>query len=244
MIKKILITGCAQGLGYSLALQFAKEDCYVFAVGRNLKQLQELTKQSSFIQPIVADITTAHGQQKIIETVGNESLSIVHNAAIAEPMQFANFSENSLRLHFETNYFAPLLITEKLLPLLKGQRVLHISSGAASIPLAGLLPYCATKAAMEHTAQCLNAELNAREIYFANLRPGMIDTPMQSRLRNSSEEVLPNRKFYIDAKQAGQLVSPDKVAKFIAWVMLKTANKTFSDSIWNIHDEKNKEWLE
>jgi benzil reductase ((S)-benzoin forming) len=238
MMKKILITGCTKGLGFSLALQFAKEGCYVFAVGRNIHQLKKLAEQSSFIQTIAADITTIDGRQKITQAVGNEILSIVHNAAIAEPMQFANLSENSLRLHFETNYFAPLLITQQLLPLLKGQRVLHISSGAASIPLAGLLPYCATKAALEHTTQCLNAELNLQEIYFANLRPGMVDTDMQLHLRSSSEAVLPDYKFYIDAKQTGQLVAPEKVAKFVARVMLETDHTTFSNTAWNIHDEK------
>jgi benzil reductase ((S)-benzoin forming) len=243
MIKKILITGCSQGLGHSLALQFAKKGCHVFAVGRHLEKLEALARQSSLIQAFSADIATTDGRRKIVETVAKDSISIIHNAAILDPMMFVDLSESLWRLHFETNFFAPLLITQQLLPVLKGQRVLHVSSGAANIPLPGLLTYCTTKASLEHATSCLNSELKEREIYFANLRPGMIDTNMQTNLRNTEKSKLPDRQFYIDSKQNNQLLSPDSVAKFVAKVVLETDNNVFCSTSWNVHDERYKEWL-
>lgn len=238
MINRLLITGCTQGLGVALALQFAEAGCYVYAVGRHQQPLLKLVEQSSSIHPIIADITTEVGRQQINEKIDkNKPFSIIHNAAIAEPTQFTNLSESSLRAHFETNCIAPLLITQQLLPFLKkNQRILHISSGAAKIPLSGLLPYCITKSALEHSTHCLNVELNSRGIYCTNLLPGMIDTPMQLRLRNAEEKILPNREFYIEALKEKKLTSPDVVAKFVVKIMLKTNNILFSETSWDIYN--------
>ena len=235
-MKKILITGCTKGLGYALTLEFAKRGFYVFSVGRDSKKLNELASLSSRIEVICADIATSCGRNLIVNAIKNDSISIIHNAAILYPEQFARMAEDSFRLQHEVNYLAPLLLTQQLLPVLKGQRVLHISSGAAEIALPGLLPYCVTKAAVEKAVNCLNAELNPQEIYFSSLRPGMIDTPMQLQLRTSNNKDLPGRQFYIDAKQLNQLVSPEKVAEFVFFVMAKTENKIFTDSSWRYPD--------
>jgi NAD(P)-dependent dehydrogenase (short-subunit alcohol dehydrogenase family) len=235
MINNILITGCTHGLGHALTLRFAKAGIKVYAVGRKQKLLQELAQSSSLIHPIMADIATVSGRKTIAERIKKEPLSIIHNAAIAKPCPFASLSEELLREHVETNYLAPLLITQQFLTLLKDQRVLNISSGAASIALPGLMPYCTTKAALEHAGKCLDAEL--QDIYFANLRPGMMNTDMQSNLRASDLNNLPNREYYIQVEKNHKLLAPEATAEFIYWVMLKTDNTEFSQNLWNIYDD-------
>lgn len=237
MINTLLITGCSYGLGHALALKFAKDNYHVYAVGRSKNLLQELAKRSSNIVPIVADISTPDGRLAIQNSLDNEKeISIIHNAAIIEPCLFKSIKEALLREYIETNYLAPLLITHSLLSwITKGQRVLHITSGAANLAIPGLLPYCTTKAATQFAMQCLNVEMDSDEVYFANLRPGMIDTPMSSKLRNSDIKKLPSRDFYIESEK--KLIPPEVVAEFIAWVMIKTDNMTFSKTSWNIYDE-------
>jgi len=244
MINTLLITGCTHGLGRALALRFAHLGCFVYAVGRNESLLRELATISALLHPVVADIATAAGRKEISNQVDMQKpLSIIHNAAIAKPAQFASLTGALLREHFETNYFAPILITHHFLSsLINQQRILHISSGAANMALPGLMPYCATKAALEHTTQCLNAELNQRGVYCANLSPGMIDTPMQTSLRNSSQDVLPDREFYVRAKIENKLIAPEVAAKFVSWVMLKTENEAFSQTRWNIYDVPREQW--
>src|SRR5260221_12840872 len=184
MITTILITGCSYGLGRALAIKFAKNNYHVYAVGRSRDLIEELAKVSSNIEPIVSDITTEKGRVEINQHLNKgKSISIIHNAAILEPSSFKQTSETLLRNHVETNYSAPLLITKSLLSqITAGHRILHITSGAANMAISGLMPYCTTKAAMQLAIECLNAEINPDGVYCANLRPGMMDTPMNSKL--------------------------------------------------------------
>jgi NAD(P)-dependent dehydrogenase (short-subunit alcohol dehydrogenase family) len=238
IIKTLLITGCTKGIGRALTIKFSKEDYKVYAVGRDQEQLNALAKLSENIHPICADITNTSEQSKICKVLKCESsLSIIHNAGVSSSAPFELIQEDALRQHFETNFFAPLLLTQELLPQLKGQRVLNISTGAAVMALESMLAYCTSKGAMHHATQCLNTEFHSHGIYFGNLRPGMVDTSMQETLRNTSKEILPTRDIYIRAKNEGKLVSPETVADFAAWVLLKTDATSFVENFWNIYDE-------
>ena len=246
MIKNILITGCTQGLGNALAKKFADLNLTVFAVGRNIALLEKLASYSKKIHSISADINTKAGKKIILENIDSvKEISIIHNVAIAEPCMFSSLNENLLRKHIETNYISPAILTQKILPKLQAdQRVLHISSSAANLSLPGLMSYCTTKSALEHMTNCLNMELNKQGTYFANLRPGMIDTPMELKFRTSSLNELPQREFYVRAKNENKLIQPEIVAEFIAWVMLKTEDEIFSNTLWNIYNESYQpQWL-
>lgn len=145
---------------------------------------------------------------------------------------------------FETNFFAPLLLTQQLLSKLRGHRVLYISTGAAVQNLESKLAYCTSKGAMHHAIQCLNTEFNSHGAYFSNLRPGIVDTNMQAALREASPDILPSRDFFIRAKEEGKLISPETVAAFVNFVMFKTDLKAFTENFWNIYDEVYQaEWL-
>jgi len=238
MINTFLITGATQGLGRSIALHLAGLKYHVYAVGRTSELLESLSKENPFIHPICADITNSNDREKILLAVSKEkNFSIIHNAAITAPKLFVDDENNEfLRKQFETNFFAPLHLTKKLLPFLEnGQRVLHISSGAANLELPGLMGYCVSKSALEHAVRCLNKEL-AGKIYFASLHPGMIDTPMQNQLRRSSIADLPGKDFYVKSFEEKKLQPPEEVAEFVGWVMLETDDETYVSKIWDVDD--------
>ncbi len=230
----ILITGCSQGLGHALSIVFSEKGFEVYAVGRNQKLLTDLGRLSSNIHPIVADIATEAGRDFIAKEVCIQGpFFIIHNAAIAVPCTFEPLSEELLRAHFETNFFAPFLITQMLLPkLLPGTKILHISSGAANLALPGLMPYCLSKGALDHLTACLNAELQARQIYCANLYPGLVDTPMEETFRQSSIDSLPGKEFYVQAHRENKLAPPDQVAAFIVSIMLEINGPDFAATPW------------
>jgi benzil reductase ((S)-benzoin forming) len=247
MPNAILITGCSQGLGHALALSFANKGLKTYAVGRNNKLMSQLSVLSNNIVPIIADVATENGRSIIFDSVNHDELTyIIHNAAIATPSLITTLTESNLREHFETNFFAPTLLNQKFTSTLKRNlRIMHISSNAADLALPGLMQYCVSKNALEKGTQCFNSELNSKEIYFANLRPGMIDTDMQKKLRESSVTDLPGKNYYHQAKADNTLIQSDIVSKFIAWVMLSTDNLEFSQTLWSINDTKyHSKWLD
>jgi len=239
MIQNILITGCSSGLGEQLALHFSSIGCHVYAVGRNEEKLAELESQSPLIHTIVADITQDAGRLTIEEHMKGVTFSVIHNAGMAVPALFKELKEPSFRQHVETNFVAPLLLTQQLLPLLKpGHRILHITSGAATQPLPGLLHYGTTKAAMQHALLCLNKELSEYGIHCGNLRPGLMDTPLLDQWVHMDENQLPQKDFYMRAKANQRAISPSLVAIFVAWVLLKSSDDAFSQTMWNIYDDE------
>jgi short-subunit dehydrogenase len=237
-LSSILITGCTHGLGHELALNFARDNYKVYAVGRNAKLLNALNKNFKNIIPIDADIAKPAGRLNILETLKTNKLNfVIHNAALATPSMIDNLSEELFRDHFETNFFAPVLLNKMLLTRLeKNSRIMHISSAAAELPLLGLMPYCTSKGALEHVTNCFNAELSSKEIFFANLRPGMMATEMLDKLINSDESSLPGKKIYVNAKNDKKLSNPEDVAKYAKWVMCETENSVFSSKKWDFND--------
>lgn len=103
--------------------------------------------------------------------------------------------------------------------------------------LPGLLRYGTTKAAMQHGMLCLDKELSECGIRCGNLRPGLMDTPLVERWSHMDISQLPEKDFYVHAKLNHRLISPNLVAVFIAWVLLKSNDHAFAQTVWNIYDE-------
>ena len=243
-IKRVLITGGSQGLGAALVKEFSSHGIYIYALGRDREKLHQLAAGSDLIRPIHADITRQADRKRIPELIGNEPLSVIHNAAMVIPNTFENISAQELQQHFEVNVFSPFLLTKNLLQFIHRQRVLNITSGAAQIPLDGLLSYCASKAAFEHMMRCINKELQLSDCSFANLTPGMVDTAMQENFRNCDPQRLPGKEYYLQIRKQKKLISPMLAAKFIYWVMSATTATDFTDKTWRIYDKSHHQyWL-
>ncbi len=243
MITQILITGCTSGLGKKLVLKFSSQGCQVYAVGRNQALMKEYFADIELVTPIPADITQEADRERIYTIIDrNQPLSIIHNAAIARP----GLEKDELQLHFETNCHAPLHITRQLLPCLQeDQRVLFITSGASEMNIPGLSHYCKSKAALDQAVLDLKKECQDKKVHIASLRPGLMDTPMIERFCVTDPTILPSRDFYVQAGKDNKLISPERAANFIGWVMSDTSNEEFSEKLWNIYNEEHHpKWLE
>ena len=108
--------------------------------------INSTSSSSSLIHTVVADVSKPEGRDAIVESLRehNETQidNLIHNAAVLEPIgPLMDVSVEDWRKHFEINVEGPLFLTKTLLPfikqgggvdgLMRGGRVLHISSGAA-----------------------------------------------------------------------------------------------------------------
>jgi NAD(P)-dependent dehydrogenase (short-subunit alcohol dehydrogenase family) len=127
---------------------------------------------------------------------------------------------------------------------LDGGRVLHLSTGLAHHPLAGMSTYCLSKSALFMLYECLRLELKNRDIAFGSINPGPVDTAMQDKIRHSKSTALPEVKRFIDMKDQGQLLPPTVVADFMSWLLFEVDKEKFSQNEWDIRDSSHHHfWL-
>ena len=131
----VLITGCSSGIGYELSLRFASEAHNVVAVSRNEKAL--LALKNNYPQNItiaVYDITNpepSHLLQLLKDNNFNHLDIIINNAGLLISKPFEEITLQDFEKSYATNVFAPAMLVQKLLPLLKHKkeypnRYLHI----------------------------------------------------------------------------------------------------------------------
>jgi NAD(P)-dependent dehydrogenase (short-subunit alcohol dehydrogenase family) len=136
------------------------------------------------------------------------------------------------------NVEGPLFLTQALLQYLsKNGRILQVSSGAAHRSLPGWGGYCVSKAALYMLYQCLREEWVSQGIHVGSVRPGVVDTPMQTQIRETDAQRFPGVERFRRLKAEGQLQPPERVADFMSWILLETGDKQFSQEEWDIENE-------
>ncbi|PVD36354.1 hypothetical protein C0Q70_03334 [Pomacea canaliculata] len=184
-------------------------DEYVFAACRspqNAAELQALAKENSNVIIIKLDVTDDSDIDSAVEqtraVLKNEGLNLlinnvgIFNKSIGGDLQQQR--RNDLQSHFDTNVSAPIIVTQKFLPLLKKAAednsslplgcsraaVINISSFLGSITkaLQGTgnqdYNYCVSKAALNMATALMSVELRRYGILVAALHPGWVQTDM------------------------------------------------------------------
>ena len=239
--KVIVITGGGTGIGQALAWHFANSKQSVLAIGRRLCALEKTkNKDKENIHIFCADVGREQDRQKIAQWFFDNDFTIkflIHNAAVLEPVKtLLNITPAEWREHMQINVEGPLFLTQSLLPYMHNTRILHISSGAAHNAYQGWGAYCTSKAALYMIYQILKKELHDKKICVGSVKPGVVDTPMQDRVREADEKVFPDLSKFIDLKNEKKLYTPERVASFIAYLLTETSERQFSEKEWDIRE--------
>jgi benzil reductase ((S)-benzoin forming) len=240
-----IITGGSRGIGAALAASLAQAKQTVLIIGRSEATLQAVAEASTHIQCLCADVASKEGRDSIKNHLKNTSKikGLIHNAGMIEPIQsIKTLPEKAWRDIMTTNLDAPFLLTQALHTQLIGGRVLHIGSAVAYFPVQGWTPYCVSKAGLAMLTQCL--QLECPEIATASVMPGIVATHMQATIRASDDQAPDKRQFFQDLKDKQQLITPETVASFLTWLLLKTEQSRYIAKEWDIYDTSHHvEWL-
>jgi len=240
MTKTIIITGASSGIGKALAIHLAMAGHKIITVGRNEAALTKLHNTNpNRIIPVIADITKADDRAKIEQalTPDDKGVYLVHNAGVAIPALLKDLTEEEWDLHYLVNTKAPVFLTKILLPHLKdGGRVLNISTGLAHHTMPGFSTYGISKAAFYMMKEFFNTELQDQGITFGSAMPGVVDTPIQEKIRSMSVTQFPAVGLFKGFKEKNELLDPMTSAKFLAWLLLQTSNEEFSRGDWRVGD--------
>jgi NAD(P)-dependent dehydrogenase (short-subunit alcohol dehydrogenase family) len=179
-MKHVVITGANRGIGLELARHYQAEGWRVTGVCR--ESSTELGRVAA--QTIVGiDVTSKEDIDKLVATLLGQTIDLlVNNAGVLLDDTLGDLDFDSLRFQMETNAFAPIRISEALLPNLQaGSKIANITSRMGSIgdnDSGGHYGYRASKAAFNALGRSMAIDLKERGIAVAQLHPGFVKTRM------------------------------------------------------------------
>ncbi|MDI9311647.1 MAG: SDR family oxidoreductase [Limnohabitans sp.] len=181
-MKNIIITGTSRGIGYELALQFAKAGHNVLAISR--KTPQALIENSN-ITCLSVDLGEEEDLQNIVDFFENTWKKvdiIIHNAGSLLHKPFEQITSNEFENIYKVNVFGVAALTRICIPYLeKGSHVVTISSMGGiqgSMKFAGLSAYSSSKGAVITLSELLAEEYKEKGIAFNVLALGAVNTEM------------------------------------------------------------------
>jgi uncharacterized oxidoreductase len=180
----ILITGGGSGIGLEIAKALSPAN-KIIIVGRNKEKLDAAAKDLENVFTIQADITNESDINRLYDevktTFGGLNI-LINNAGHAH---YYTISENSdtyskALAEFTTNYFAPIRLTEKFLPLLKEQTeaaIVNVSSIVGFVPGSHVPTYSDSKAALHSHTRILRYQLaKDTNVKVFELMPPLVNT--------------------------------------------------------------------
>lgn len=182
MKKKVIITGTSRGIGYELALQFAKAGHHVLAISRQIPQ-SLLGNQN--ITCLSVDLSRESELCDVINFISQTWATvdiIIHNAGSLLLKPFAQTTQQDFENVYKVNVFGIANLTRICLPYLQnGSHVVSISSMGGiqgSMKFAGLAAYSSSKGALITLSELLAEEYKEQGIAFNVLALGAVNTEM------------------------------------------------------------------
>ncbi len=182
-MKNIIVTGASRGIGFELVQLFAKNNCNVLAVSRNISSLEKLNLNN--LTALSADISNEKDIDKVISYVEEKWKNVaivINNAGKLINKSFSETSTQDFIDVYRVNVFAVAELTRKIIPFLNtNSHVVTISSMGGiqgSMKFPGLAAYSSSKGAVITLTELLAEEYKDSKIAFNVLALGAVQTEM------------------------------------------------------------------
>ncbi|MGC1819214.1 MAG: SDR family NAD(P)-dependent oxidoreductase [Casimicrobiaceae bacterium] len=215
-----IVTGVSRGLGEALARLLLDRGFQVVGVGRRSSP-QLAGGGYRFVDCDIGDLAAIgpalDGPFAELAAAKPESVCLINNAAVAGPVGvLGHLAAADIEASLAVNLAGPVVIADRFCRVFADQaprsRVINVSSGAAQSAIPGGSLYSIAKAGLEMLTRSLAAEHAAPGFRAITLRPGIIDTQMQTFMRSQSAERLPSVAMFQDFHTSGRLVAADVAA--------------------------------
>ncbi|RKP55733.1 SDR family oxidoreductase [Pararobbsia silviterrae] len=236
---KAIVTGHTRGIGAAVASQLLERGVQVLGVSRgaNPSLAQRFPGLFSQIEVDLADAVRVEvwiATSQIRTFVAHaECVALVNNAGTLGPVGGLDVQAPAdIARAIQLNVATPMMLAAAFAQAsaqIADRRIVHVSSGAARNAYAGWSLYCGSKAALDHHARAVALDAH-RSIRICSLAPGVVDTQMQSEIRDTTLERFPDRQRFEALKRDAQLASPDDAAR-------KIVDYLFSDTFGEVATE-------
>ncbi len=183
--KVALITGASKGIGYSIALEMAREGAHIITNYHTDKEgakkaAEEIEKMRRKVLVVQADISKASEVDQMVKlslkTFGKIDI-LVNNAGLAIWKPFFEITEEIWDRTLDVNLKGTFLCSQKVawnMAKNKGGSIINISSIAAYGAMDCLASYCAAKGGMSLLTKAMAVELAPYNIRVNAIAPGTI----------------------------------------------------------------------
>ncbi|MDG1191220.1 MAG: SDR family oxidoreductase [Flavobacteriaceae bacterium] len=227
MSKVVLITGASSGLGKATASHLADLGYVVYGTCRNPNQ-NETPPNYKLISLDLNQPTSI--QSAVEELLGEEGRIdvLINNAGsgIIGPME--ELEIDALRANFETNCYGPLLLMQKVLPVMRKQKegfVVSITSIGCAMGLPFRGAYSASKGALSLLTESLRMEVKPFGINMCTVAPGDFVSDIASRRyyapqkKQSPYEAIYKRNLATIDAHVSSGIQPEVIAHKIARIL-------------------------
>jgi benzil reductase ((S)-benzoin forming) len=225
--RLIVTSGTSSGLGEALfdalLAQNAADDNFLL-LGRRFSTAQiaysELhpqrvfLHQNDFVNFEISRFDTF--LQSIFAHKTYDTVVFINNAGDIKPIgTVGSFADSDIVNAIAINLQTPIIITNSLARITKRLDILNISSGAANRAIEGWAMYCSAKAGAKMFFEVCKQQTTGCAITVEHIDPGVMDTTMQTHIRNTDSTVFPMLDAFVAYKTAGILKTPHAVAQQI-----------------------------
>lgn len=210
----VILTGAAGGIGKLLAVRLAAAGASLILADRDEAALLALQRElltnariGQSIEVCALDLTDMSQVDAWLASIegGNPAVNVlVNNAGICKFELFDKLSDRDIEQMMTLNSIVPMLLTRRLLPVLRRQsaaRIVNIGSTFGGIGFPGYSAYCASKYAIRGFSQALSRELSDSAVRVGCIMPRAARTAI-----NSDRVVAMNERLKV------AMDPPDKVA--------------------------------
>lgn len=188
--KLALVTGASRGLGEGIARALARRGCDVTLVGRDRRAIEAAAARLRQEFDVAVDAVALNlSDQSAVEEWLEGALPaydvLVNNAACAEAEMFMRSNPQRLRNALETNFLAPALLAQRLLPGMVGRgqgAILNVVTSGARCALPLFSEYAASKGALWALSESLQRELDGTGVTVTTFVPPHMETATRRRL--------------------------------------------------------------
>ena len=183
---RVLVTGASGGIGQALVEQLCAAGARVLAVGRDADRLADAQERfPQALRRVVADLATIAGVDAVAAAardLGGVDC-VVQAAGLNRFGLVEQQDDDAIATQVALNLVAPMLLTRRLLPLLRERPralLLFVGSTFGAIGYPGFAPYSATKFGLRGFAEALRRELADGPVRVLYLAPRATRTAMNA----------------------------------------------------------------
>jgi NAD(P)-dependent dehydrogenase (short-subunit alcohol dehydrogenase family) len=264
-----VVTGSSTGIGYATALRLAADGHHVIATMRNpgASDIELVAKERGLdleVRPL--DVNDDDSVAELFGAAGDVDV-LVNNAGLGGSGGVVEETDlHVYRTIFETNVFGAIRCMKAVLPSMREKSrgcIVNVTSQAGRLAMPSMSAYCASKWALEAISESLAAEVAPFGIRVVAIEPGMILTPIWSKVdvtpptgpyaplqRRLGRVVLEEMKQGSPAEEVGDCIAEAIAAQpaRLRWLTGRGAQRNVTNRagssdeewirIWNAPDEE------